>query len=439
MKEMENKEIEEKIDLLIEKISKEEDIIKKYKNVINCKMLTAKLDRNIKLKELEEELKRQKAENGITAKEEKRAIREKNIETRGEIRKLRKELKSNVDHDFESSETLFSQNNVDKTTEIKKLEEQLKEQENELKNINQNLKIQNGKIAIEEKYLQVRKSRFNIFAKISDVIKSATSGIKEFFAEYKENKKDDIEKMQKMNYIKAEYDAKKEEIKQSYEEQMAKLLNARYEMEKQIEEAYAKKTYKDKGKDEFKSKGNKQSTRTEELREMPVKDSENSNFKSETITDNSKYFKFRREDDIREEFTEQESKIKDEEKITPKDNENSNFKTEEIKDNSEYFKFRRRDDIREEIAELENQDKDEEVFEVKDETIDVFFFEKDKVDELCDEIEAMLGNVENRKPKFDENEIDDLCNDVKEMLKNTGSIYSNEPKDEYIDVDGIEL
>ncbi|MBQ2938018.1 MAG: hypothetical protein IJE05_03960 [Clostridia bacterium] len=378
MKKMENKKIEEKIDLLIKKISQEENIIKKYKNVINCKMLVAKLDRNIKLEELEEELKREKETNGITAKEEKKAIRDKNIEIREEIRKLRKELKSSVDHDFESSEALFSSNNVDKTIEIKNLQEQLKEQEDDLKNINKNLKKQNRKIAIEEKYLEVRKSRFNIFSKISDIIKGATSGIKEFFAERKENKKDDIEKMEKMNYIKDEYNAKKDEIKQNYEEQMAKLLNARYEMEKQIEEAYAKKTYKATEKD---------------------------NLKSENIEDNSKYFKFRREDDIREEEPEKESKIKDKEKV----------------------------------AELENQDKDEDVSEVKDDVIDVYFFEKDKVDELCNEIQEMLGNVGNKKSKLDEKEIDDLCDDVKKTLKNAGSTYSNEPKDEYIDVDGMEL
>lgn len=299
-KENENEMLEKKINLLIEKISQEENIIKKYKNIIKCKMLTTEMDKNIKFKEAKEELEMQKEKNGITAREEKIDLRTKIIETNKKINSLKQELKLNIYYDFESSRFMFEkediekigginqyikelinsgepdkievakkiQDNMDKKIELKNLERQLKEQQNDLKNVNKNLKNKNIKTSVQKTALEVRNSKANIFAKIRNFVSSATSGIKEFCTEVMENIKIHNKKMEIMKHIQNEYMLRCEKIRDEYENEMKELISDRYKLEEYaINEIEAKKS------SISKIRRNKQAIRfQEELKKMAQKD-----------------------------------------------------------------------------------------------------------------------------------------------------------------------
>lgn len=270
-----NEELEQKVNILIEKISQEGNMLKRYKYVIKCEMLIATMEKSRKLEELQES---------------KLSIRPQIPELKRKICKIKQEIRMNSDYDVESSKFIFSkkeikqvgginqyikelidsgnpeqieaaqkiQENIDKRAELKNLSKELKETEKRFKNIDKALKKQNNKKAKEGKYLEVRKNNDNIFAKISNLINSTVRGVKEFWAEKKENNKNEQEKVKDLGDMQDRYLMEQERIRKEYEGRIKKLKEEYEQKSMQAEDIYVSlerttiKSYEDKKKDNSK-------------------------------------------------------------------------------------------------------------------------------------------------------------------------------------------
>lgn len=303
-----SKKLEEKVNTLIEKIEKEESKIKRLGYVIKCKMLVAKLERQIKFQNAKEDFKKQKEENGITAAEEKVNSRSKIITLSKKIKQVEAEIRANSEYDFLSSKFIFPEEEVEKSggikkyteelrssgrpeqeetaqkieenierrKELKKLKEQLEEQQEQLNNADKALKSQNKKISRKETALTI-KSKFNFFAGIRNFASSVTNGVKEFFAETMGNRKINKEKVEKLDELQDAYWKMQDKIREEYEEKMKKLDEKREELEGKI-----KDDFKEERAEQSKTSRTKQALEFQErLQKITKEGSENKESKEE--------------------------------------------------------------------------------------------------------------------------------------------------------------
>lgn len=274
-----SKQLEDKINLLVEKIENEDGKFKRLSYIVRCKMLVAKLQRQIDLQNAKEDFKKAKEENKITAKEEKANARSKIIELNKKIKKIEKEINANSEYDIETSKFIFPkeevqqsggirkyarelynsgrpeqietaekiQESLERRKELKKLKEELEEQKTVLNNVDKALKEKNKKITNQETAL-VLKGKFNIFAGIRRFANSITSSVKEFWAETKENKEIENQRKETLEELQTMYDKEKEKITKAYEQKMKELEENRDKLE-----AIARSTYDEKKNEKAKS------------------------------------------------------------------------------------------------------------------------------------------------------------------------------------------
>lgn len=260
-----SKKLEEKIDKLVEKledkmekIKNEKNPIKRLRYMINCKMLVNKIEREQDLLKARKGFEKAKEDNNITAMEEKVAIRDRIIAINKEIKKREKDLKANKEYDFQSSDFIFPEQDVENAggvvqyaNELEESQDQaqietaekimqarenriileyckkdLKEENQNLAELNSNLKNANNSISRKE-MMVVAKSRFNIFSRIRNFASSVVAGVREFREEARENRKVNKDKVADFQELKLTYEEAKEKIRQEYEQKMEK-LNAKY-------------------------------------------------------------------------------------------------------------------------------------------------------------------------------------------------------------------
>lgn len=258
MEEKENQELEEKVEILKQKILQEEDKKKIAQYTIKVEILMSRIEQNRRLKELHES---------------KLSIRPQIYALKTKISEIKRELRMNADYDIQSPKFIFTQEDIKKTginkyiqelinsgkpeqievaqkireninrrLELEKANKELKEKQNNLKSINKTLKKQNYNIWEEGKFLVERKNSRNIlttisngFSTIINVFNGTRNGIKIIWSQIKENRR-----------------IHKEEIK-DLQDMQSRHINEQNNMEKELDKDIKKaqeKFEENKGKEE---------------------------------------------------------------------------------------------------------------------------------------------------------------------------------------------
>ena len=273
-----NQKLEEKVNKLVEKleekieeIKSEKSPVKRLRYMIKCKMLVNKIQRQKDLLKARKKFESEKEENNFTAKELKTATRGKIIKINEEIKALQRRLNANSEYDFDSSDFIFSEEDVrsaggvsqyaDELEESQELEQietaekiretmadrkkladlraDLEEQKEFLEDIDYELKSANS--TWDRGMMMVTaKSKFNIFARIRNLASSVVYGVKEFREELRQNRSVDEIKAGKFEQLQASYEMKKEEIRKEYEKKMEDLEKAYLEVDEEKTDEWAK-------------------------------------------------------------------------------------------------------------------------------------------------------------------------------------------------------
>lgn len=257
---------------LAEKIEKEKSRIKRTVYSIKIKMLIAKIEKELDIRELQEKYSIERENREEELSEEKADARTESIKISRQIKTLKKELKNNREFDYSSKSFLFPkeevkaeggidkyieilrtsgsveqeevaddiQQTLDKRRKLEELEKKLQDRKELLKIADKKAKWDNRKSKITEVALITAK-KANFFDKIATFFRSIRDNFKDNkneFAEMmdidkkrrEELKSSEIKNANSVKKIKEDFEQEKRKIDREYQEKMQK-LQEEYEQE----------------------------------------------------------------------------------------------------------------------------------------------------------------------------------------------------------------
>lgn len=258
-------ELTEKVEELASKLESETSSIKRVLYSVKLQMVLAKIQREIDIREIQEEYGKDRTERTETINDRKREHRENIADLIENIKKYEKRVKYNAEYDYDSSKFAFKESKLSKTSNVdeyiktlresgsdklnraadqieatledkrylKELKQQLKEAKGNLSKEDSRTKKQNFKSTIEEKALVTTK-KLNIFDRIKNAWKGLMTGLKSEKEqrdemksiknmEKEERKNIDFEADREMENEEEQYDIEVEKIKREYKEKMQSL------------------------------------------------------------------------------------------------------------------------------------------------------------------------------------------------------------------------
>lgn len=249
----------DKVNDLATKIENEPNVIKRTLYSIRAKLVLAKIQRQIDIKEIRDRYEAERKQNDEEAEFDEIDSRDDIIYLTSRVNELQDEIKRNSNYDYQSSKFMFGKGEVERkggvdnyierlkqsgrlrqvtvaermkyVEELKKelsdRQAELADKQERLAEIDDNRKLKNKTSKTEETALVVKK-KINIFAKISNFFRNVVAGIKEGKAQHQdiENKKaQGIEREdgkfetreEALTRIETEYQKMKEKVLAEYE------------------------------------------------------------------------------------------------------------------------------------------------------------------------------------------------------------------------------
>ncbi len=272
-----SKKLLDKCVVLANKIENEKSRAKRTLYSIKMKMLIAKIERELDIRDLQEEYAMDREERMENLQEEKSDARTESIKISKKIKALKKALKENKEYDYSSKDFIFPKEEVEteggidryigilrtsgnreqeevatdiqetlaKRRELERLQKELQETKEQLKNADKMARRDNRKSKVTETALVTAK-KANIFQKIGSFFRNLGSTVIETKEEISDLNALNMEKKDNIKSIKKEAKMTVQEQKEAFEEAKQKAYEEYQAKIQQLQEEYEQESLEQK-------------------------------------------------------------------------------------------------------------------------------------------------------------------------------------------------